>query len=326
MLQRLFSQEARSPRPDLRSANEFPPIFSNVDTVAKIMENITDLLTLHNFVRAFPVAGLVMAQWPSSILSHHISDDLIPHIVTSTITVYSNQRQRLIALFLNGFTDESWPPIKIPRLFHGSQVLERLIKSIDNGNRPHTPHLPNDIQVFENLLKWTTNRSCLEIPRLAKCTKVLERFLLINDAVETYGNFLELIGPREAKEALWHLEIYSALFLTGCRADKSSPVYLTNQVRYLHQLDQEVFCTLHSIFTTYCQRLNSPSLHDTQHRLYETLKLGHGLTKSQSKVGLFPCENREFWERYLAFQLSLALPEVLRIFHYQWSRYLRGPV
>lgn len=87
-----------------------------------------------------------------------------------------------------------------------------------------------------------------------------------------------------------------------------------------------MFWTLNSICTHVRQILNSLTLHHTQHRLHEILKVGHGLTQSQGGSGRGFFDNRGFFEKHLAYQLSLALPEMLRVFHHQWSKHLQGPV
>ena len=308
MLRRLFSQE-QSSSPDPRVANQLP-VFNNADTVAAIIDNITDVATLCNFASVFPVAKIVFEQYPRSILAHTVSNDLVMAFVAST--EYETQGPDSMEPFLKQ-KNISKGCLEISRILNGGHLLESLIV-IDDA-----------IEKFNAFLRTHNGYK-------AEFYKMDIKPGLISYLSSLFRNQYYLIPTQGytqkplAKEALWHLEIYNAHFLSGgSGAYRSSPKNLEDQVHYLHLLDSDLFWTLYSTCQHLTQILSSPTLHDTQHRLYEILKLGHGITRSQRRPGRSWSENKGFFEKCLAYHLSLALPEMLRVFHYQWSGDLQGP-
>lgn len=309
MLRRLFFCQEQSSSPDPRVANQLP-VFNNADTVAAIIDNITDLATLCNFASVFPIARFVVAQYPRSILAHTVSNDLVLAFVAST--EYETQGPDSMEPFLKQ-KNINKGCLEIPRILNGGHLLESLIV-IDDAIERFSAFLRINNGYAENFYKMDVK------PGLIGYLSSLFRnqYYLIP--------FQHSTDKFRAKEALWHLEIYNAHFLTGGGgAYGSSPKNLEDQAHYLHVLDPKMLWTLYYICQHFAQTLNSPTLHDTQHRLYEILKLGHGVTRSQRQPGRPWSENKGFFEKYLAYQLSLALPEMLRVFHYQWSGDLRGP-
>ncbi|CAD6565089.1 MAG: hypothetical protein ASARMPREDX12_005677 [Alectoria sarmentosa] len=287
------------------------PVFSNADMVATIIDNITDLPTLCNFASVFPVAGLVFAQYFRSILAHTVSNDLVVAFVAST--EYTNQGEPPVELFIEQTINKGCPQTR--RLPNGCQILETLLV-IDDAIQNFSTFLqiirgPHLVQSYKIKVK----------PGLVSYLSSLIRPPYHRHVEQGYWN------PYQASEALWHLEIYNARFLaSGSTAYKTPAEQLSDQAHYLQQLGSITFWTLYSISTHFRQTLNSPTLHHTQHRLYEILKLGHGSTQSQRRSGRGFRDNRRFFEKPLAYQLSLALPEMLRVFHHQWSKHLQGPV
>lgn len=309
MLRRLFFSQAESPRPKSRFAEQLS-VFNNADTVATIIDNITDLPTLCNLACVFPFVGLVFAQYPRSILAHTVSTNQSLAFVAST--EYWTQGENPAALSFMETIDRGYP--HTPRIFNGSQTLQKLL-IIDDA-----------IEKFSGFLQITQEGVEVKTVQDYKIDIKPGLFSYLSSLIMPpyYSIRREKdSSPDRAKEALWHLEIYSALFLTGGRtAYRSSPECLADQASYLHRLDSCVLWTLSSICTHFRQTLNSPTLHDTQHKLYEILKLGHGLRMSGRQPYLRFLESKDFCEKHLAYQLSLALPEMLRVFHHQWSDYL----
>ena len=310
MLRRLFCQE-QSSSPDPRVANQLP-VFNNADTVAAIIDNITDVATLCNFASVFPVAKIVFEQYPRSILAHTVSNDLVMAFVAST--EYESQGPDSMEPFLRQ-KNISKGCLEISRILNGSHLLESLIV-IDDAIEKFNAFLRTHNGYREEFYKMDIK------PGLISYLSSLFRnqYYLIPFQYD-YG-----AHNSRAKEALWHLEVYNAHFLTrGSGAYGSSPKNLEDQAHYLHLLDSDLFWTLYSICQHFTEILSSPTLHDTQHRLYEILELGHGITRSQRRPGRPWSENKGFFEKCLAYHLSLALPEMLRVFHYQWSGDLQGP-
>lgn len=122
MLRRLFFSQAESPRPKPRFAEQLP-VFNNADTVAIIIDNITDLPTLCDLACVFPFVELVFAQYARLILEYTVSDDVILAVVAST--QYTNQDQSPVELLLTQTTDRGFP--QIPRISTGSQALQILL-------------------------------------------------------------------------------------------------------------------------------------------------------------------------------------------------------
>ena len=307
---RFFFQQAPSPPPNLRFA-EHVPLFGNPDIIATIIDNITDLPTLRNFICVFAVPGLVFAQYPSSILRRTTGNDLIKAYVAST--KYKPKGQTSMQSFLKQILNEGCP--QIPHLSNGGQVLEKLVV-IDNAIHSFQAFLSKrdyrDVSWRIGVKPgWVSYLSSVMHPRYYK----------IPDWIPDWENY----DLEQVQEALWHLEIYHVLFLTGnTAAYQGSSECLIHQMQFLQRLDHGLFWRLNGVCKHFRQTLNSPTLHHTQHRLYEILKLGHGLTRTRGPPYQDFLGSRDFCEKYLVFQLSLALPEMLRVFHYQWSGSLGG--